>query len=225
MAGFDLSLFEKEPVMGIIRGVDEDSLPGVLESAYAGGLRFLEITLNTPGAYLLIKRAAELFPDFCIGAGTVLSVESTQQSIDHGAQFIVAPNLNEQVAECCNKNNTAYYFPGALTPTEIEKAWSSGATMVKVFPASQMGPNYIKLLKGPFDQIKMMAVGGISPKNIPDYFSAGASAVALGGSIFSTSRMANGEFSVIQKEIEEFMFAVNQIYSNISVTEVENHSN
>jgi len=224
MVGFDLTLFEKEPVMGIIRGVDEGSLPGVLEAAYAGGLRFLEITLNTPGAFILIKRAAELFPDFCIGAGTVLSAESTQQAIDHGAQFIVAPNLNEQVAECCIKNNTAY-FPGALTPTEIEKAWSSGATMVKVFPASQMGPGYIKLLKGPYDEIKMMAVGGISPKNIPDYFSAGASAVALGGSIFSTSRMANGEFSVIQKEIEEFLFAVNQIYSNISVTEVSNHSN
>jgi 2-dehydro-3-deoxyphosphogluconate aldolase / (4S)-4-hydroxy-2-oxoglutarate aldolase len=224
MAGFNLTLFEKEPVMGIIRGVDENSLTGVLEAAYAGGLRFLEITLNTPGALLLIERAVELFPDFCIGAGTVLSVESTQQAIDHGAQFIVAPNLNEQVAECCIKNNMAY-FPGALTPTEIEKAWSSEATMVKVFPASQVGPDYIKQLKGPYDEIKIMAVGGISLENIHDYFSAGASAVALGGSILSTSRMANGEFSVIQKEIEKFLFAVNQIYSNIDVTEIANHSN
>jgi 2-dehydro-3-deoxyphosphogluconate aldolase / (4S)-4-hydroxy-2-oxoglutarate aldolase len=223
MAGFDLTLFEKEPVMGIIRGVEENSISGVLEAAYAGGLRFLEITLNTAGAFLLIKRAVELFPNFCIGAGTVLSVKSTQQAIDHGAQFIVAPNLNKQVAECCIKNNTAY-FPGALTPTEIEKAWNSGATMVKVFPASQMGPGYIKHLKGPYDEIKMMAVGGISPKNIPDYFSAGVSAVAFGGSIFSTSRMSNGEFSVIQKEIEDFLFAVNQIYSNIKVTEFQNHS-
>jgi 2-dehydro-3-deoxyphosphogluconate aldolase / (4S)-4-hydroxy-2-oxoglutarate aldolase len=224
MAGFDLTLFEKKPVMGIIRGVDEDSLPGVLEAAYAGGLRFLEITLNTPGAFLLINRAIELFPDFCIGAGTVLSKESSQQAIDHGAQFIVAPNMNEQVAECCIKNNMAY-FPGALTPTEIEKAWSFGATMVKVFPASQMGPGYIKLLKGPYEEIKMMAVGGISPKNIPDYFSAGVSAVALGGSIFSSSRMTNGEFSVIQKEIEKFLFAVNQIYSSMSVNEFEIDSN
>jgi 2-dehydro-3-deoxyphosphogluconate aldolase / (4S)-4-hydroxy-2-oxoglutarate aldolase len=224
MEGFDLTLFEKEPVMGIIRGVDEGSLPGLLEAGYAGGLRFLEITLNTPGAFFLIKRAVELFPDFCIGAGTVLSAESTQQAIDHGARFIVAPNLNEEVAECCIKNNLAY-FPGALTPTEIEKAWRSGASMVKVFPASQMGPDYIKLLKGPFDHIKMMAVGGISPKNISDYFSAGVSAVALGGSIFSKSRMANREFSVIQKEIEEFMFAVNQIYSNINLKKFANHSN
>ncbi len=216
MAGFDLTLFEKEPVLGIIRGVDGDSLYGVLKAAYSGGLRFMEITLNTPDAFYLIKKAVELFPDFCIGAGTVLSDESAQQAAEAGAQFIVAPSSNEQVAKLCIKNNLAY-FPGALTPTEIEKAWSFGATMVKVFPASQMGPDYFKLIKGPFDHIKLMAVGGIGPKNIPDYFAAGASAVALGGSIFSVRRMADREFSAIQKEIEEFMFVVSKIYSNISV--------
>jgi 2-dehydro-3-deoxyphosphogluconate aldolase / (4S)-4-hydroxy-2-oxoglutarate aldolase len=224
MANFDLNLFEKKPVLGIIRGVDEDSLQGVLKAAYSGGLRFIEITLNTPGAFLLIKKAVKLFPKFSIGAGTVLSVESTQRAIDAGAQFIVAPNLNEKVAECCMKNNHAY-FPGALTPTEIEKAWNFGATMVKVFPIDQMGPGYIKFLKGPFDQVKLMAVGGVNPKNISDYFSAGASAVALGGSIFSARDMADRKFSIIQKEIEDFMFVVNQIYSNIDMSNMVNNSN
>ena len=88
-----------------------------------------------------------------------------------------------------------------------------------------MGPDYIKLLKGPFDHIKLMAVGGISPKNISDYFSAGASAVAMGGSIFSLKRMAEKEFSLIQKEIEEFMFAVNKVYSNMEMTDVAKQSN
>ena len=223
MAGFDLTLFEKKPVLGIIRGIDEDSLPGVLEAAFSGGLRFLEITLNTPGVFLLIKKAIEQFPDLCIGAGTVLSTETAQKAVDAGAKFFVAPNLNVKVAEFCYKNNLAY-FPGALTPTEIEKAWGSGATMVKVFPASQMGPNYFKLLKGPFGHIKLMAVGGVGPQNIPDYFYSGASAVALGGSIFSLSRMANREYLAIQKNIEEFMFAVNKIYSNISEIDLANHS-
>ena len=223
MAGFDLALFEKKPVLGILRGIDEGSLEGVLKAAFSGGLRFLEITLNTASAFSLIKKASEQFPDFCVGAGTVLSAESAQSAVDAGAKFIVAPNLSETVAEFCHQNNTSY-FPGALTPTEIEKAWSFGATMVKVFPASQMGPNYFKLLKGPFDHIKLMAVGGVGPQNIPDYFSAGASAVALGGSIFSPSRMANREFSPIQKEIEEFMFAVDKIYSNINVRDLANHS-
>jgi 2-dehydro-3-deoxyphosphogluconate aldolase / (4S)-4-hydroxy-2-oxoglutarate aldolase len=214
MAGFDLTFFEQKPVLGIIRGVDADSLPGVLEAAFSGGVRFLEITLNTPGAFLLIKEAVERFPDFCIGAGTVLSSEDARKAVDAGAKFIVAPNLNDKVAEYCVKNNLAY-FPGALTPTEIEKAWSSGATMVKVFPASQMGPNYFKVLKGPFGQIKLMAVGGVNPQNVSEYFSAGASAVALGGSIFSLSRMAKQEYSAIQKNIDDFMFEVNKNYSNI----------
>jgi 2-dehydro-3-deoxyphosphogluconate aldolase/(4S)-4-hydroxy-2-oxoglutarate aldolase len=223
MSFFDLTLFEKKPVLGIIRGIEEDSLLDLLQAAYTGGLRFLEITLNTPDAILLIKKAVELFPDFCIGAGTVLSAEATQQAIDSGAKFIVAPNLNEHVAKVCIKNNRAY-FPGALTPTEIEKAWSFGATMVKVFPAAQMGPDYIKLLKGPFDKIKLMAVGGINPENISDFFSSGASAVALGGSIFSTKRMADREFSLIQKEIEEFMCAVNKVYSNIDITDAKQYN-
>ena len=131
--------------------------------------------------------------------------------------------LVRNVLQFFYKNDLAY-FPGALTPTEIEKAWSSGATMVKIFPASQMGPKYFKLLQGPFDQIKLMAVGGVDPQNIPDYFSSGASAVALGGSIFSPSRIANREYLAIQKNIEEFMFAVDKIYSNISEIDLANHS-
>jgi 2-dehydro-3-deoxyphosphogluconate aldolase / (4S)-4-hydroxy-2-oxoglutarate aldolase len=224
MAGFDLALFEKKPVLGIIRGVSEDSLPDVLEAAFSGGVRFLEITLNTQQAYLLIEKAVEQFPDLCIGAGTVLSIEAGQRAVDAGAKFLVSPNLNDKLAEYCNKSKLAY-FPGALTPTEIEKAWSSGATMVKVFPASQMGPNYFKVLKGPFEQIKLMAVGGVDSKNASDYFSAGASAVALGGSIFSLSRMTNREFPAIQKDIEEFMLAVNKIYSTISNVDHANHPN
>ena len=214
MTGFDLALFEKVPVLGIIRGIDENSLPSVLEAAFLGGLRFLEITLNTTGAYLLIKKAVEQYPKFCIGAGTVLSTKAAMKAVEAGAKFIVSPNLNEKLAEYCDKAKLAY-FPGALTPTEIEKAWSLGATMVKVFPASQMGPNYFKILKGPYEHIKLLAVGGVCSYNVSDYLSAGASAVALGGSIFTLKRMANQECFSIQKDIEEFMLAVNKNYSNI----------
>ena len=87
--------------------------------------------------------------------------------------------------------------------------------MVKVFPASQMGPDYFNIIKGPFDKIKLMAVGGVNSENIKDYLGAGADAVALGGSIFSTQRMANRRFEEIHKDIEEFMFAVKEFYSKI----------
>ena len=211
---FDLSLFESKPVLGIIRGINEDSLKGVIEASLAGGLQFLEITLNTPNSFHLIKSTKYKYSQIQIGAGTVLTLDEAKKAIDSGAQFIVAPNFENEIAAFCVKNKIAY-FPGALTPTEIHKAWSSGATMVKVFPASQMGPNYFKTIKGPFDNIKLMAVGGVNSRNIKDYLSGGADAVAFGGSIFSFDRMKNQRLKEIQKDVEEFMFAVHSFYSKI----------
>lgn len=212
---FDLDRFEQEPVMGILRGVEENSLQGVMEAAISAGLRFIEITLNTENAPEIIHKSLNTFAGkVCVGAGTVRSLEDAETAVAAGAKFLVSPGLNPGVAEYCRKNNLAF-FPGALTPTEIENAWAAGATMVKVFPASQMGPNYLRLIKGPLQDIKLMAVGGVNPENIPDYLGAGASAVALGGSIFSLSRMKNGEFEVIQKKIEEFLLAVRNFYSNM----------
>ena len=212
---FDLNRFELAPVIGILRGVKEESLQGVAEASIAGGLQFLEITLNTADSLHLIKKATEQFIDLTVGAGTVLSVEEAKKAFDSGAKFIVAPDFEEEVAAFCVENKLAY-FPGALTPTEIQRAWKSGATMVKVFPASQMGPEYFKQIKGPFDKIKLIAVGGVNPGNIKKYLGAGADAVALGGSIYSVERMENGRFSEIQKDIEEFMFEVKTFYSKIS---------
>ena len=212
---FDLQRFELAPVMGILRGVKEESLQGVAEASIAGGLRFLEITLNTQDSFHLIKQATDKYTELTIGAGTVLSAEEAKKAFDSGAQFIVAPNFDEEIAAYCVENKLAY-FPGALTPTEIQRAWKSGATMVKVFPASQMGPEYFKQVKGPFDKVKLMAVGGVNPGNIKKYLGAGADAVALGGSIYSVQRMESGQFSEIQKDIEEFMFEVKTFYSKIS---------
>lgn len=213
---FNLSLFEKEPVMGILRGVTEDSLDGVLETAISAGLRFLEITWNTARADFLLYKAAQKYSDqISLGAGTIRSVEDAQKALDSGAKFLVSPGLNEKVAAFCQDKNTAY-FPGALTPTEIETAWNLGAVMVKVFPSSQFGPGYFKLVKGPLQDVKLMAVGGVGSENVKQYLQAGADAVALGGSIFSVNRMQNKEFPAIGKDIEEFLLAVRNFYSNIS---------
>lgn len=213
---FNLSLFQKEPVMGILRGVTEDSLDGVLETAISAGLRFLEITWNTSRADFLIYNAAQKYSDqISLGAGTIRSVEDAQKALDSGAEFLVSPGLNEKVAAFCRDKNTAY-FPGALTPTEIETAWNLGAVMVKVFPSSQFGPGYFELIKGPLQDVKLMAVGGVKPGNVQQYLQAGADAVALGGSIFSVHRMQNKEFLAIRKDIEEFLLAVRSFYSKIS---------
>ena len=212
-AEFSLTRFEEEPVMGIIRGVREDALSGVMEAAIGAGLRFVEITLNTPNAPRLIEKTCRDY-SLCVGAGTVLSVADAETAVSAGAQFLVSPTVKGDVAAFCRKQTIAY-FPGAFTPTEIETAWNAGAAMVKVFPASQLGPAYFKEVKGPFQDIRLMAVGGINRENVSQYLAAGASALALGGSIFSPDRMNNRQFALIRKDVEEFLLAVRGFYSKM----------
>jgi len=201
--------------LGIIRGVSESSLEGVLDSARDAGLKFLEITLNTDHALQLIESAVKKYEgSLCIGAGTVRTREQAVQAVASGAQFLVSPALNDEVASYC-LDQALPYFPGALTPSEIENAWQAGATMVKVFPASQWGPQYFREIKGPFEDILLMAVGGITTDKIPAYFSSGASAVAVGGSVFSLSRMVNEEFSKIHDDLKEILFAVRKNLNTI----------
>ena len=218
---FDLDFFESVPVLGIIRGVKLNSLQGVVEASIAAGLNYLEITQNTPDYIKFISLINKEYPSVKVGAGTVISLADAKMAFDAGAKFLVAPDFNEQIAEFCIEKDLSY-FPGALTPTEIQKAWSSGATMVKVFPASQMGPAYFKQVKGPFDKIKLMAVGGVNPSNIKDYLSSGADAVALGGSIYSIKRMENGLFNEIQNDIEDFLIEVKSFYSKMNVNNLTN---
>jgi len=207
-SSFVASRFKQLPVLGILRGVNAECLSGVLDACQAAGLEHLEITLNTPDAFSLIEKAVNTHgKDICIGAGTVLLQEEAQSAHSAGASFIVSPSVSPNVASYCRQHQLPH-FPGALTPTEIETAWRSSAQMIKVFPASVMGPRYFKEVKGPFKDIPLMAVGGIRKDNIADYLSAGASAIAVGGSIFSSERMQSGGFSAIKKDLGEILFAV-----------------
>ena len=206
---FNLDRFKEIPVLGIIRGLPHESMHGVLEACVSGGLKYVELTLNTKNALSLIESASKQFSgQLCIGAGTVLSLTDVKEAENVGAQFIVSPTLNVDVAAYCFDKGLAY-FPGALTPSEIEKAWNARALMVKVFPASQMGSDYFKTLLGPFDKILLMAVGGINSSNAAEYLEAGASALAIGGSVFTAARIKNQEFDVIQKELSEFVSLIN----------------
>ena len=210
---FDLSRFKEASILGIIRGASPGSVQGILDACISGGLKFVELTLNSKRALPSIELASKEFSGrLCIGAGTVLSLSDTIQAVNAGAQFIVSPTLNVDVASYCGEKGLAY-FPGALTPTEIEKSWNAGATMVKVFPASQMGPDYFKTVRGPFDKLLLMAVGGIKVSDATKYLQAGASAVAIGGSVFTPSRIKNKEFESIKSEISKFVSAVKMFYS------------
>ncbi|MEL6594049.1 MAG: bifunctional 4-hydroxy-2-oxoglutarate aldolase/2-dehydro-3-deoxy-phosphogluconate aldolase, partial [Bacteroidota bacterium] len=141
-------------------------------------------TLNTPGALSII---AELRKDFegklNIGAGTVCTLADLEKALAAGAQFIVSPIIEPSLMAACREREIPF-FPGALTPSEIYQASQAGARMVKVFPAGAMGPSYIKDVLAPLDQLLLMPTGGVTLKNIGEYWQAGARAFGLGGNLF-----------------------------------------
>jgi 2-dehydro-3-deoxyphosphogluconate aldolase/(4S)-4-hydroxy-2-oxoglutarate aldolase len=206
----DLDRFRELPLMGILRGVQSDAIDSIVETAVSSGLQTIEITMNTPGAPDLIRRAVKAAQGrLMIGAGTVVTSEHMKLALDAGARFIVSPMLVYDVVEYC-RDNEIPVFPGAFTPQEIYNAWVAGATMVKIFPAQFMGPGYIKEIKGPFNSIDMLACGGITPDNIRDYFGCGVSAVAFGGSVFREEWLKARDFDSISRSIKALISAYNR---------------
>jgi len=204
----NLTEFKKFPLIGIVRGIPADCLPPLLEAVIAGGLKTIEITMNTPGALGLIKQAAKAASGkLVIGAGTVLTADEARQAVNSGATFIVSPVLVSDVIKYCRDKNICV-FPGALTPQEIHNAWKAGATMVKVFPAQMFGPAYFKEVKGPFNDIELLACGGVKPQNAQEFLKCGASALAFGGSVFSRERFAQKQFKVIEEDVRLLVDAV-----------------
>ena len=148
--------------MGILRGAEVDIIDPIVETVISSGLHTIKITLNTPGAPDLIRRMVKVAQNrLTIGAGTVLTMDDLHSALDAGATFIVLPTLVHDVVGYCTENKIPV-FPGAFTPQEIYNAWRAGATMVKVFPAKFFGPTYFKEIKGPFQDIKLLACGGVN---------------------------------------------------------------
>lgn len=206
----DIDKFKKLPVMGILRGISPSDLEPLLETVIEAGLETIEIALNTDNAITLIRKAVKVSSGkLTVGAGTVLNEEDLKRAIDAGATFIVTPVLIHEVAVHCAENKIPL-FPGALSPAEIYRAWQAGATMIKVFPASVFGPSYFKAIKGPFNNIELMAVGGVTTENIQQYFLNGAQAVAFGASIFKKEWITKKDFSSVKKCVSKFINTVSE---------------
>jgi len=190
----DVNQFKQLPIIGILRGVEADIIEPLVETVVSSGLQTIEITMNTSGASGLIRRMVKKAQNrLTIGAGTVLTIDDLRSALDAGATFIVLPTLVPDVVKYCAENKIPV-FPGALTPQEIYNAWRAGATMVKVFPAKFFGPAYLKEVKGPFQEVELLACGGVNRDNIQSFFSCGASAVAFGESIFQREWLVAREF-------------------------------
>ncbi len=201
----DLKRFRKKPIMGILRGVEADIIEPLMEAVISSGLETVEITMNTKDAGAIIRKAKRVSGErLMIGAGTVLDKKSLDDALGAGATFIVMPVLIGDIAAYCFKNKIPV-FPGALTPQEIYNAWNVGAAMVKVFPSSFFGPAYLKEIKGPFNEIELLACGGVTPDNIKAYFESGASAIAFGASVFKREWLLKKDFRAIGNSIKKYL--------------------
>ena len=198
----DVEQFKKLPLLGILRGIDSDMVPPLVEAIVLSGLKTMEITMNTEGAPGLIQQMIETSDGrLCVGAGTVLTMNDLKAALDAGASFVVMPVLVSEVAEYCARNKIPF-FPGALTPQEIYHAWNAGATMVKVFPSGCFGPEYFKEIKGPFNDVELLACGGVNEETVERFFSCQASAAAFGGSVFKRKWLESGDYSSIRNAIK-----------------------
>lgn len=184
-------------VISIIRGIDSKYLEQTLDALYKGGIRCVEITMNTGDALEMIEKTKKIYGDkFLVGAGTVLDEITARQAILAGADFILAPTLSKKVIEMCNLYEKLA-VPGVFTPTEVLEAKKAGAQLIKVFPVTTLGPQYIKDILGPIEHVNLLPVGGVSEENVADYMKAGAFAVGVGSSLVSKRDVNNQQFELI----------------------------
>jgi 2-dehydro-3-deoxyphosphogluconate aldolase/(4S)-4-hydroxy-2-oxoglutarate aldolase len=191
------------PIVGILRGFTSAQVTEVVGAAICGGLRNLEITMSSDESATQIRDARAVAGDsMCIGAGTVLNLELLDRALHVGAA------INEDVIKQCVHRGVPV-FPGAMTPTEIVRAWELGATMVKVFPAETLGPGYIKAIKAPLPHVKLMPTGGVDLKTLAAFRKAGADGFGIGGPLFDRDLIESGNFDAIEERCRAFVAAYN----------------
>ncbi len=194
------------PVIGILRGVEGDFFGEVMQISFAAGLTAMEVTMNTPGAEEIVAAYRPAVPEGrLLGMGTIRNLEEARRAVGAGAMFLVSPNLDPGVIEYAKAEGVPI-VAGALTPTEVYAAWAAGADLVKVFPCGAMGgPQYIKDLLGPFDHLRLAAVGGVSLANLPEYFAAGAAAVGVSASLFGSKALREKNLGLIGQNVKNFI--------------------
>lgn len=208
-AQFSWENYKKTPIVGIIRGLDIKIVKSLAEAYVNAGFYTLEVTMNTEGVAPMISDLRSSFPNLNIGAGTVCTLHDFDKAVTAGAQFIVTPILNEDVVKQAVKAKIPI-FPGAYTPTEIYNAWALGASAVKIFPATQLGPTFIKEVMAPLNKVKLLPTGGVSKANIKSFFECGAFGVGMGSSLFDKSLIDQRDFKGLEQHFKHLKEEIRQ---------------
>ena len=192
-------------VIAVIRADSSAQLMNVADALVKGGAPTMEVTMTTPNALQVISDVRAKFGDaICMGVGTVLDTETARAAILAGAEYVVTPTLNVEVIKLCRR----YAKPiiaGAYTPTEALTAWEAGADFIKIFPADQLGPNYIKALKAPLPQLEIIPTGGVDLNTAGDFIKAGCAAVAAGSSFVSKEILKSQDWPKLIETAKKFI--------------------
>jgi 2-dehydro-3-deoxyphosphogluconate aldolase/(4S)-4-hydroxy-2-oxoglutarate aldolase len=195
-------------IVAVLRAPGGEQLVDVAHALLAGGVEAIEVTFTVPRATRVLEQVADALGDrVLLGAGTVLDPETARAAMLAGAEFIVAPSLNLSVVELCRRYGKLV-MPGAFTPTEVVAAWQAGADVVKVFPCDVAGPKYLKALRGPLPQVRLMPTGGVDLNSAAEFLRAGACALGVGGSLVEPKAVAAGDMARIESLARQFVEVV-----------------
>jgi 2-dehydro-3-deoxyphosphogluconate aldolase/(4S)-4-hydroxy-2-oxoglutarate aldolase len=198
-------------ITAIVRVDTSEGLMPVVEALDRGGVNVVEITMTTPNALEIIRQARLNFGDrILLGAGTVLDPETARAAILAGADFIVSPITDARTIRLVHRYSKVM-MPGAFTPTEVVRAWELGADVVKIFPTSSVGPEYIRDLKGPLPHVRMIPTGGVTLETAADFLRAGACALAVGGNLVKKQLVAQGRYDEITELARKFVSIVREV--------------
>jgi 2-dehydro-3-deoxyphosphogluconate aldolase/(4S)-4-hydroxy-2-oxoglutarate aldolase len=195
-------------IVAVVRSESGAALAQVVRALAEGGVVAAEVTFTVPDAIEVIRQVRrEVGDSVVLGAGTVLDPETARAALLAGAEYIVAPTLNLEVIRLCRRYDKAV-MPGAFTPTEVLTAWEAGADIVKVFPAEVGGPAYLKALRGPLPQVRLMPTGGVDLTTAEAFLKAGACCLGIGGALVDAKAIAGGDFARIRDLAAQYVAIV-----------------
>lgn len=195
-------------VVAVIRTQDGDELVSICEALVEGGIVGVEITMTSPGATEAIYKASKVLRGRAIiGAGSILDPETARIAMLAGADFLVSPITNMDVI-AMGKRYGKIVIPGAYTPTEILTAWEGGADVVKVFPATRLGPSFLKDVRGPLPQVKLTPTGGVDINNLGEFLKAGAVFVGVGSALVNKGIVAKKDWPALTRLAADYIAAV-----------------
>lgn len=200
-------LMKETGVVGVIRTQSSEKLVKVARAIREGGVRCIEVAMTTPNALKVIEEVSDELKDVLIGAGTVLDAETARSAILAGAQYLVSPTTDRDMIKMARRYDKIV-APGAFTPTEIMTAWEAGADIVKVFPASRLGPKFLSDVRAPLPQVSLMPTGGVSKDNAADFIRAGAEVLCVGSALIDKQAIAEGNYEKLTENARELIAAV-----------------